>query len=841
MVESQRSLRSQNFRKLAVRVFHGMQYELEDIEALLNVKYQRKMLNALLESDNGVHMWLLNYRWQLRTIQHADPFSSLSSSRPVTLSDRDFAEARKYLSQWLDDPHAPQKTAKLSFQVAFEIADQLFAAEAYHDATKYCQLAKKIADSNPPLIEELNRAKELPSFKLAPSTTSPQETALPRSTMALPTIFDRLEAFLEVLDDSKVDSPTSRLETLSSALERDKSSSATIKNDILQLLEAHMCDEAIPIDMRLQLEHNHLLAPVRPQIVSLNLMWRLLQRKEDHPSLEWTLGLQNHLDIFTSLVRHWSSINRPVDLRPRFYRLCFTICWESRDDRIWSNLESLCENAVEISELHHHHLLVSSNDFVPDTISTPMDSDTSDAFQVVTSSSDFEMLLASAHSLAAERGSQLVYSILMQRARRCESQEDALGAVTKYDVLKSMKDFSTDSRVLWAHLLASIDALPPPFDASTVLESVTQLLHQNLVPTGEDMERLVTDLMNRAGRAPFSQLLALLSSHFANGPSSHNLHGGISNITSLVDHIWCLCEVGERLHPSLDPSQLSAAFHSAALHLDSFLQCLLQDSSLVYRILDRLRNCVMLTTLASFLLFSLQFVYSSSNIPCDSLRADRLSKSMASVSLEKSHSWLVSVKSLAFTFEPQLFSLTVFALQRILQTCSSSTAQYAGAAFALGDLNMHKTQYAAAMRYFLLAGGSLNFSYEISDISQLLPSLIHCLTEAKLYHFAIILHQYAQNIDYQGAIHLCTTWGQFFPTEMLTFLFDISIMEALVYTLKRHGAMDRAQLIVDMISKSDKVAMHATDKNVHRNLDLSRHKLFQILVDQLLDGGNWNG
>jgi tetratricopeptide (TPR) repeat protein len=828
------SLRSSNFRKLATRVFQHMQYELEDIEALLNIKYQRKMLNALLENDPGVHTWLMNYRWSLRLLKHAAPFSSLTHHRPTLLSDKEFDEARLYLSQWLEDPHSTLKTPSLCFRAHFEIAEYLFSIDAYSEAQNHFNSAQALRDANPSLLEDMDRAS---SFTSVPGRTFPYSDAslalsnLSRSILSLSEVNFKIEAFQKVIAailSGQSNSALTALDKLLHTLDTDKSNASNTFSAICQFLEEDNVKHELALETRLQLQQRPSIEPVRQKILALNLMWRLQHTKAD-PSVLWLNGIEISSQTVLQVQGYWVHFGRPGPPHKRFCDLMVIICRHIGDDQVWTMLENGVSN-FEIQKRRSCALLASS---VSDSLSKLASNTQSDTlrgdFHVLTSSEEVEGLKVASGAILAEHGVDLVSSILWARSQKYEANGMYEHAMNIYRVMETLKEIDSGPTLFWARFVGSLHLNAQYHESQTFQDDLKTAIQSQWFPNEGQMERLVAILLNRAKNAILPSLGLLMEATTTPACPRH-----VKSTLSLYHTIWKLHVTAERLHPAETSQNISVAFSEAAKSFDDILLLETENSDMVNGVLSRLKNPTILATLASHFLISLVFIYNTARIPCEAIHVDRISKSMAAVSLESRHAWMSAVTRVALSEEETLLKLTNLVLSQLLR----ESPQNANAAFALGDLYLHKSQYGTAMRYYLLAGATQHFSFVApnADFLALLPAFIHCLLEAKLYHFAIILHQYAPNVDYHHALPLCTTWGHIFPSELIPFLFDISLMEALVYANKRHDSLGKAQLIVDMIAKPEQ----ALDRN-QRVLELQAYKFFQLLVRQFLDSGHWQG
>lgn len=968
MQAEKEGLRSANFRKLAVKVYQLMSYELEDIEALLNVKYQRKMINALLESDAGVQNWLQNYRWQLRSLQLADSFYSLVPHSLSLLTEKDFAEARTYLLQWLDDAHSTLKTPKLEFLVAFEVAEQLFDSEAYQSALSLFQRCQKLLSSNESLIKEVNEAKKA-GFSVGDTSSAPPRSLvhsichLPRSTQSLPLLESKLAGFLQVLSLipskgaenetgslllSKIaesplpSSPITRLDTLitsleSMALHQDASRANQIRMEVLALLEkdleafflsspSHAPLPSIPLQLRLLISSWPSLSPIHEQIRHVNLVWRTIYVQTENPNISWISRVTQPKAAFQAIQSRLNSLPPSSPFIPRFKSLleilmdqfletASSISQSQQDDasqqsypstpnismQLSSPLESL---RFDLSKMKSGGVSISSKKSAAD-LSNQQKMDLTDgktdldAFIRLTESRDEDELKRSALLLSAARGPQLISRVLNQRALQSEASGDFEGAKAMYGAVKSMQggggereesqkvspaEREGDSRLEneWSLFLASLQqSSSDSLDFQGIAETMKGLVEGGCFPSKLQTEKLGVLLLNRT-RISHASVNPSSSGTMRSNLTSSNTNGSgksgeevfesiskcfsvlkqnassvqlsyITPVLTLIESMLRIHEESTRLQPGNETSVISNAFSIVGTNFEAMISLVVRDTTgWINNWIGEVRREDVLTTMSAFLAFCVDFVYRSAKVPCEALRIDRVSKTLASVSGERGHGWMEQVKSVRLAEMNSVISFfcsSLFALQRSLPSAPSPL-------LLLGDISLLQSQHETALRYYLRAsllqiasanGGAGDSSWDSSassspsssssSFSLLLPTLIHCFVSSRLLHYAVLLHQYATPIDYPAAIALTTAAAPHFPFFLFPFLFDLPLLETLTNALHTLGNLSAARSLSLLIASPDHLATESSPKL----LLFARSKLLLHLAQRFLNNGSWTG
>lgn len=814
-----------------------MEYELEDLERLINSKYQRKMINALLENDAGVGNWILNARFRLRS---SLDIATINNPSP----EKEIPEARLYLQQWLEDANASLKSSKLEFFCAFEIAESLFASEAYDRALPYYQKAQSLLDEKEDLKSLLDAAKdEIRNRGLNPLSlpSSLPVGSLPRSTLCLVALETKLHSFIDVLQPSteKLNEDVFlTIDGILSSLNINKSNQEAGFSQIIDILEKDLTRQSLYFDFRLHLATLPSLAPIADRIRDLNIAWRIINTEEE-PSLSWMTGVRDALDIFNSLLARFSSFSHAPMIQSRFYSTLRIIATQSMDETMTTALASFDPN--------FQSTLTPSIKALKDSLLSHDSRDSKgyeeDAFIVLTRSRSAESLKTSSTQFSAVRGALLTTRVIQQRIKECEANRDFDCAVVLYSTLRE----TLQVNLFWDEFMARLCATPSSYSDLQVLEECKSLFERDLYPSSEATVRLALFLLKRPVSQLFDDFGALLQRHAASPSSSF-----LRQVYNYAKHILDLWKCVSGLHPSLEVSQISESLSTAATHFEAIISVAIRDTrGWAADLLGQLRNADLLKALASISIFSLDFLYRSSKLPCEALHTDRINKTLAALSGERDHSYMSQVKAVKLVSLPQLHDIVsrlLFALQRASPNDPS-------APLCLGDLALLQNHHETALRFYLKAifsspshESNNTSSYESSGltgsrtsdtsrIAQLLPVLIYCFTQLRLYHYAIVLHQYSHVVDHKAAISLMATWGAVFPRHLFSFIFDLPLLEMLAHTLKNAGNLAEAHEVAALISKPEHVALEFAPKA----LEISRSKFLLHLAHHFLEDGNWNG
>lgn len=811
---------------------------------MLNVKYQRKMINALLESDTGVSNWILNARFRLRSSLEAPNANNVQSEKEI-------AEARLYLQQWLEDATVAQKSPKLEFFCAFEIAESLFASEAYDRSNAYFRKAQTLLEQREELRVLLQDAKnelQSRSLKALSLPSSLPIGCLPRSTISLPGLETRLASFLAVLapqTEKNNDSTFLAVDDLLSAIHTNKSPQQAIFQQLVQILEDDLEHKALYFDFKLHLATLPPLAPIADQIREINVTWRIINTDEE-PSLSWLAGVSNLRIFFASLLSRSDSCNETSGQQERFLATLRIISEQLLDDTVYSELAK--------RDASFQSTLTSSVEALRSSLQTcgsqePQEYE-NDAFMALTRSRSPETLKLAANSFSTLRGASLTSRIIERRIKECEKNQDFESAVILYTTLRE----ALKVEHFWDEFMAHLCTSPASYTDDKVLEEAKSLMDRELYPSAEVASRISTWMLNREGFQLFDDF-GLLLQRSASSPNAIFLR----QVYTYAKHVVDLWRCVSSLHPSLEISKISDSFSAAAVHFEAIISVAIRDvRGWAAELLGALRHAEVLKALASISLFSLDFLYRSSKLPCEALHIDRINKTLASLSSERDHAWMSQVKSVnlvAISSLHSIFSRILFALQRTLPNDPY-------ASLCLGDISLLKGQHETALRFFLrsifstplldkskapsdyTSPHSANTSHIASSASPssarilgLLPSLIHCFTHLRLYHYAILLHQYAPTVDYKASLTLMAAWGSVFPRQLFPFVFDLPLLETLAHTLHRAGNLADAQYVASLIAKPEHVALEFAPKA----LEISRSKFMLHLAQQFLENGNWNG
>ena len=797
-----------------------MQYELEDLECMLNIKYQRKMINALLESDSGVGNWILNARFRLR--------SSLDASLAFNpQAEKEISEARLYLQQWLEDSNSSLRDAKLELFCHFEIAESLFHSDAYDRSLTYFKQAQTLLSQQEVLQSLLASAKSeilKHNLNLLSLPSSLPLGSLPRSTLLLPFLETRIQAFIDVLASDKSETQDydfTSIDQLLTSLNTDKSHNNELFTRLLAYLEADLDNERLYYDFKLHLASLPTLAPISDQIREINITYQILSSHEA-PNVSWLSGVRNLSALFDAILQRSNTFSGPLDIKNRFFSTLRLIYEQSLDERMRFQLEERLNLASDLSTSIENlkSRIQSYHSMEPQEYEK-------DDFMALTRSRNPETLRKASESFSAVRGEELTLGILDQRIKQCESKGDFTCSMVLHSTMK--RKIRADQ--YWTEFMALLHTAPDATSDENIIVSSKHLLDEERYPDMEVAIRFLLFLINERSSKLFDDFGLLLERSAA--PAFFRAF--YENIKRIMD-LW---RVVSTIHPSLEVSSISDAFSAAAVHFEEFLSSEIKRASHQWTslIIAQWRHTESLKILASILLFSLDFLYRASKLPCDALRIDRINKNLASLSLERDHRWVSQVKSVnlgSMNLLHSLLSSVLFALQRASPNDSSPP-------LCLGDLHLLQHQHETALRFYLrsiFAGQhEPGKSLDISRINQLIPSLILCFTHLRLYHYAIVLHQYVPNIDYKSALLLMSTWGAVFPRHLFAFVFDLPLLEILAHTLKNAGNLNDAHEIAGLIARPEHVALEFAPKT----LNISKAKFVHYLAHQFLDYGNWNG
>lgn len=814
-----------------------MEYELEDLERLINSKYQRKMINALLENDAGVGNWILNARFRLRS---SLDITSINNPAP----EKELPEARLYLQQWLEDANASLKSSKLEFFCAFEIAESLFASEAYDRSLSYFLKAQSLLEEKEDLRSLINAAKDeiqLRSLNPLSLPSSLPVGSLPRSTLCLVALETKLRSFINVLQPSteKLNEDVFlKIDDILASLTTGKSNQEEGLSQIIDILEKDMHHKSLYFDFKLHLSNLPSLAPIADRIRDLNIAWRIINTEEE-PSLSWLTGVRNVHTIFTSLLTRSSAFAHSPTIENRFFTTLRIIATQSMDESLTSALAN--------SDSNFQSTLTPSIKALKESLqshdSTHSNEPEEDAFIVLTRSRSAESLKSSCAQFSAVRGAQLTARVIQQRIKECEANGDFECAVVLYSTLRE----TLQVNLFWNEFMARLYADPSSFSDNQVLEESNSLFERDLFPDSEATVRLALFLLKSIDSKLFDDFGAILQ-RYGSSPSSSFLR----QVYTYAKHILDLWKCVSGLHPSLEISRISESLSTAASHFEAIISVAIRDTrGWAADLLGQLRSADLLKALASISIISLDFLYRSSKLPCEALHTDRINKTLASLSGERDHSYMSQVKSIKLVALPQLLDIT----SRLLFALQGTSPNDPSAPLCLGDLALLQNQHETALRFYLKAifsspindsktassyesSGSNNArSSDTSRVAQLLPVLIYCFTQLRLYHYAIVLHQYAHIVDHKAAISLMATWGAVFPRHLFSFIFDLPLLEMLAHTLKNAGNLTEAHEVAALISKPEHLALEFAPKA----LDISRSKFLLHLAHQFLEDGNWNG